>query len=305
MPGLIGTTAPRRRRAPGHTAMALVIAVVAACAVLVATAGPARAEFPPVPGHIGVGGEGGGINFAGGGGTSGWGIAGAGAPTASGGGGSGGGGPVFWAITPTVSTLPDGTICFAITATPEPTAAAAWTASGGMDLTWLFLVSSFPACPRAVAGATAAGAPVPPSAVAGSFWSAHGQDLLARPRPHIAPGWALTGKLAYLQTGSTFIQHFDHATPLGTLSIEARGTVVVDWGDGTGWQGPYAVPGAPWPSGTITHAWDGQGRYDVTVAEDWSATWSLQGQSGSLSGLRTVGTLPGFPVRQLEAVRNR
>jgi hypothetical protein len=80
---------------------------------------------------------------------------------------------------------------------------------------------------------------------------------------------------------------------------------MVDWGDGSGWQGPYDNPGAPWPGGQITHSWIDVGHYEVRVAEVWTATWSLAGAQGSLAALRTQGSIPNFEIRQLQSIRNR
>jgi hypothetical protein len=141
--------------------------------------------------------------------------------------------------------------------------------------------------------------------VAASFWALHGADLLGRPAPSIAPGYGLAGKLGYLETHAATTRQFSNPTPLGPLTIAARGTFLVDWGDGTGSQGPYDTAGAPWPDGQITHAWDDVGRYDVTVVEVWTATWSLAGTNGDLAALRTRGAIRQFEIRQLESVRNR
>jgi hypothetical protein len=146
---------------------------------------------------------------------------------------------------------------------------------------------------------------LPPAALAGSFWAVHGADLLGRPAPSIAPGYALAGKLGYLETHASTTRQFSNPTPLGLLTISAHGSFLVDWGDGTGQQGPYDTAGAPWPDGQITHAWNDIGRYDISVIEVWTATWSLAGADGSLTALRTQGTMPRFEVRQLESVRNR
>ncbi len=174
---------------------------------------------------------------------------------------------------------------------------------------WQTLVGNYLLCPGPPTGANPAGAPaaaaLPPAAVAGSFWAVHGADLLGRPAPSIAPGYALAGKLGYLETHAPTSRQFSNPTPLGPLTIAARGTFLVDWGDGTGSQGPYDTAGAPWPDGQITHTWDDLGRYDVTVVEVWTATWSLAGAHGDLAALRTQGAIRQFEVRQLESVRNR
>ncbi len=130
-------------------------------------------------------------------------------------------------------------------------------------------------------------------------------DLLARPEPFIAPGFALAGNPAYLQAGLPMTETFSNETPLGTLNIVATAQVFVDWGDGSGWHGPFGTAGGPWPGGDLTHVWDLAGTYDVAVEATWTARWSLGGQQGTLTNLSTEGTLEGFPVRELESVRNR
>ncbi|HET9732418.1 MAG TPA: hypothetical protein VFP54_07045 [Acidimicrobiales bacterium] len=129
--------------------------------------------------------------------------------------------------------------------------------------------------------------------------------MLQAPEPSIKPGYAITGNRAFLETGSPASRTFTHGTPLGNLTIAAQGTFYVDWGDGTPRSGPFDTSGAAYPNGTITHVWEDTGRYTVTVYEQWTATWSLGGQTGTLTGLQTTGTLPNFEVRQLESVRNR
>ena len=159
----------------------------------------------------------------------------------------------------------------------------------------------WPPCPTAK---TPGGGPAP-AAVAAQFWSNEGQNPLLRPAPRIRPGYAVTGKTAYLETGGAVTQLFTDPTGAGALQIQAGGQFWVDWGDGTPLQGPYDSVGRPYPNGTITHVWSDTGSYTVTVYEKWVATWSLAGQSGTLVGLRTVGQIPGFPVKELVSVRNR
>ena len=125
------------------------------------------------------------------------------------------------------------------------------------------------------------------------------------PHPSIPPGYAITGKLAYLVTDGTLTPaHYQRATPLGPLTITARGSYFVDWGDGTlpTWSGPYRQEGGPYPGGQVFHTYDFTGTVNVTVREVWTATWALGPAHGALSALHTTGTVPGFPVRQLQAV---
>ncbi|MGI9034238.1 MAG: hypothetical protein ACR2HY_11325 [Acidimicrobiales bacterium] len=138
-----------------------------------------------------------------------------------------------------------------------------------------------------------------PEVIAVSFW----KDIpLPAPAPHIAPGWMITGKTAYLETNGTLAHTYRQDTPFGPLEIAATGRYMVDWGDGTGRTGPYALNGAPWPDGQITHVYIDVGHYNVVVTEEWSATWRLGDETGTLSGLSTVGRIDNFRVEQIQAV---
>ncbi len=145
---------------------------------------------------------------------------------------------------------------------------------------------------------------VSPAGLAARVWSNQGTNLLPSPHPYIAPGEALAGLPGYLEVRAPLTATFSDPTRLGTLVVHARAVVYVNWGDSTPTTGPYHSPGAPWPNGTITHYWDYDGTYRITVSEDWSATWSLAGASGTLGGLQTYGTINNFHVGQLESVRN-
>jgi hypothetical protein len=125
---------------------------------------------------------------------------------------------------------------------------------------------------------------------------------LPKPQPFIAPGRAITGLLAYLETrGTTTHTYSEPDTPFGPLTIVATGRYYVDWGDGTH-SGPHSREGEPWPDGQITHQYINVGAYDVVVTERWTAKWSLGSASGTLDELRTVGRIDDFPVQQIQAV---
>ncbi len=220
--------------------------------------------------------------------------------------------PVYYASTPTLADNGQGGSCITYYSQPVPSAAAAAATTTSYQNV---LTTIYPYYAMCQAGGQAAGGqpqraqatpsppPPSPSAVAATYWAVHGQDLLAAPKPYIAPGYALTGLPGYLETGAPIAQQFSAPTPLGALSINTHGTFLVDWGDGQ--TGVYTTPGGPWPTGTITHTWDTVGTYDVSVTEDWTATWSLGGANGSLTELHTRGAIPAFQARQLESVRNR
>jgi hypothetical protein len=137
-----------------------------------------------------------------------------------------------------------------------------------------------------------------PSMIARRLWEL---AVLPQPRPRIAPGRAITGKTAYLETrGDT---SYTQATPtaFGQLRIDATGSYIVDWGDGIA-TGPFGIEGTPWPGGQITHEYQDVGTYDVAVTERWTATWSLGGQTGVLRTLQTSGRIEDFPVEEIQAV---
>jgi hypothetical protein len=144
--------------------------------------------------------------------------------------------------------------------------------------------------------------PIDPAALAVQFW----QTIpLPVPRPSIPPGYAITGKPAYLVTDGTIAPaRYQRPTPLGPLVITARGSYLVDWGDGTlpTWTGPYLHEGAPYPNGSIFHTYDNTGAVTVIVREVWTATWALGPAHGALNSLQTTATIAAFPVSQLQAV---
>ena len=194
-------------------------------------------------------------------------------------------------------TSPERCLRYDTTTYESPEAATA--ANLAAEQRWLALGSQYALCPG-VTRPPSAVAPTP-GEVAERFW---GEIPLPRPQPRIAPGYALTGKRAYLETGGVLSQPYERPTPLGTLTLEARGRFTVDWGDGTT-TGPHADAGGPWPDGHISHVYEHRGTVTVTVTEAWEATWHLAGQSGSLTGLRTEAVIADFPVRELQAVRTR
>ena len=156
--------------------------------------------------------------------------------------------------------------------------------------------AAFPVCP------VRPGDPSPPEtpvSYAIRFWQ--GAKLPA-PNPYIAPGWAITGKYAYLETrGSTTHTLTQDDTPFGPLRVDAVGVYYVDWGDGTK-TGPHPYEGGPWRDGRIKHEYLWVGNYDVVVTEKWTATWTFGTESGALTELRTTGRIDDFRVEQLQAV---
>lgn len=163
------------------------------------------------------------------------------------------------------------------------------------------ILETYPPCPSQP---LAPGEPAPvetAAMIAARYWET---VPLPKPRPAIAPGRAITGKLAYLETKGEIGHAYTNATVLGSLEITAKGSYAVDWGDGTT-TGPHAFEGSPWPDGRITHDYLRVGSYDVVVTERWTATWRLGSESGTLRTLQTTGRINAFPVEQIQAVIGR
>ncbi len=155
------------------------------------------------------------------------------------------------------------------------------------------ILAEYPPCPEQPSQVQES-----PAQIAARYWE---EIPLPKPAPHIAPGWAITGKLAYLETNGQLRHVYTNSTAVGALEITAAGAYYVDWGDGET-TGPYSLEGRPWPDGQITHEYQWAGTYNIVVTERWTATWRLGGQSGTLRELRTAGRIDDFPVRQIQAV---
>jgi hypothetical protein len=154
-------------------------------------------------------------------------------------------------------------------------------------------LKNYPACTPA-AGAEARG----PAQFAALAWQ---QASLPKPDPKIAPGRAIVGKWAYLETQGQLRFTHRESTPLGELHIEATGRYHVDWGDGEK-TGPHSMEGGKWPDGQIRHQYQDAGTYDVVVTEHWTATWRLGSDGGDLLGAQTTGRIDDFPAQQIQAV---
>lgn len=160
---------------------------------------------------------------------------------------------------------------------------------------WKWIVEGLPGCPSLRPS---------PTTVA---WSFVKQASPPPSRPHITPGYAITGKKAFLQTDgpTTHTQTFD--TILGPLAITFEAAAfTVDWGDGSGIDtGPFDVPGLPYPDGRATHVYTHANAYDIVVRTTWTARWSVANESGTLEGLSRTERIDDFQARQLQAVRDR
>ena len=192
-----------------------------------------------------------------------------------------------------MSVGPDGQSCLRSRAVPLPEGTSL---TPGMDFGNISgsLFTDSPRCP-AESGEEAV---IDPRVLALQGWE---EVVLPKPQPYIAPGWAITGKYAYLETRGQLRHEFTKGTPIGPLQITSTGRYFVDWGDGER-TGPHSAEGGPWPEGQITHTYIDVGLYDVVVTEEWTANWSLGPAGGSLSGQRTVGRIDDFRVEQIQVV---
>ncbi len=124
------------------------------------------------------------------------------------------------------------------------------------------------------------------------------------PEPWIAPGRAITGLPAYLESGGRRAQDFPFDTVLGPLRISAAFShLTVDWGDGSGPR-RYADGdlGGPYPDGGISWVYTDVGVVDVTVVQHWTVTWSVGGESGTFEDVTSQASIPAFEVGQVQAV---
>ena len=164
----------------------------------------------------------------------------------------------------------------------------------------LHLIGQYGLCP----GSTAPPGRPSPAGVAAWLW--RDQVHLPAPEPYVAPGWAIVGKWAYLESRAA--PAFRPA-PLGafgdTFTITATVTGFdVDWGDG---QTTHTTdPGGPWPDGRVRHAYANAGTYHLRVIAHWRGTYSVNGSPpAAVPGpeLRTEGTFD-LPAREVQAVRD-
>ena len=201
-------------------------------------------------------------------------------------------------LVPEVQLDPAGNRCVYVTAVSgDPNGAAA--ASGEASLQRLLL--SMPFCPNSPVKAVP---PASPLAAAEYAWR---RDVpLPVPKPNIDPGYAVTGKPAYMETGSTTQFGPVQVTELGyDITITAVGTFEVRWGDGSVTGPGETSAGGKWPNGDVTHVFDVAGAYQVQVIETWTGHYVINGQAGDIPDpITTEGGLPDFPARQVQAVLN-
>lgn len=165
---------------------------------------------------------------------------------------------------------------------------------------FLELSGTMPQCPGAEGLPAVASSPLVEAA---RFWQSMPLPDLA---PSVQPGTALVGWQTFLESGGRSSVTAAGVTPFGPLTVTAERSITVDWDDGPGsTTGPHSGSGGPHPDGDITWVYGRSGPRDIAVTQTWTATWSIGGAAGTFSGRGTTSTLFGFPVEELQAVRNR
>ena len=262
-----------------HAVSALVVALLVGITMSALPALPAAADGPAchVVTRLDDNGKPQDVTVCDGGGTNGV------------GGGSGSGGPPADLVT-AVSSDPNGNPC-TILATPasqqgsDAIAFDSWLSSipfigGPLQVIWQSIVSGLPGCPSTV---------VTPLSVAYSFIREAGAPGA---KPFIAPGHAIAGKTAFLETRGDVDQTVRKSTVLGDLVLQFHATgYTVDWGDNSGLdRGPFGSPGLPYPDGEARHVYTNAGFVTVEIRPTWSVKWSVGAAAGDPEPHRRGGT---------------
>ena len=92
------------------------------------------------------------------------------------------------------------------------------------------------------------------------------ETLAPKPILTIAPGWALVGRYAYLETNGNLTFTNNNQVIAWTCAVA---TSTANWGDGTT-QTINRTTTGPWPNGSARHAYINARNYQVTVRETWS-----------------------------------
>ena len=142
-----------------------------------------------------------------------------------------------------------------------------------------------------------------PSEVANSEWSMQLIKQLPTPSPAIPPGYGVVGITSYLLSGDSIHASLSAESVLGELAISATSTYSVSFDGGDQYFGPYQITGEPFPVGGIDHMWLNPGPHSIIVLQNWTGTWYLDGQSGSLPTLQTKGEVANFLVTGFIALR--
>ncbi|TML41199.1 MAG: hypothetical protein E6G27_08070 [Actinobacteria bacterium] len=190
-------------------------------------------------------------------------------------------------------------MCLYLTTTcGDPNSPAALNA----EMQTFILLRQHPFCPNSPTRTAPQAAS--PAQIALLIWQT--QIPLPHPAPYIAPGYAVTGKRAYLEIHDNPSLPPQHFNQLGyDITVDAASTYDIIWGDGTQSTGITSA-GGPYPNGNVSHVYDNTGNYTVRIVQTWHGRYTVNGLTGTIdSPLTTEGTIQGFPVHQIEAVKLR
>ena len=155
------------------------------------------------------------------------------------------------------------------------------------------LLANYPLC----TGVQLAAAPSPLT-LAAEQWD---RTPLPVPKPRIDPGRGVAGLDMYLELQIDMRPRLSASTLLGPATYDVVGAATVDWGDDIRHETfPPGNAGGPYPSGSLRHQWTDRATYQVHVRVDWTATWNLAGDTGTLGGYHTEGDLT-LPVIEIQA----
>ena len=143
-----------------------------------------------------------------------------------------------------------------------------------------------------------------PAQAADQAWRERVQ--LPSPRPYVAPGFAITGKRAYLELNAQPTIDATFNAFGYDVAITARSSLDIDWGDGIT-EANVTRQGGPYPDGDITHIYThAKPTNTITVIQRWTADWRIGTTTGTITDavLQTTGQF-SFETRELQAVRKR
>ena len=106
-----------------------------------------------------------------------------------------------------------------------------------IDKQYALLRRQHPDCPSA--------APAEPSSPNDAARGFYRRIRLPVPEPSVHPDHVIVGWRTYLETNTTLTRSYTTDTPFGPLTLTATSSLWVDWGDGSGLDGPYTTAGGP------------------------------------------------------------
>ncbi len=109
-------------------------------------------------------------------------------------------------------------------------------------------------------------APLPTAQQYGLAFLAEIQTHAPRPILHVAPGWAIVGKYAYLEASGDLTYNNANAVIAWSCKVASSST---NWGDDNTETINRQTTG-PWPDGSARHVYINKGHYPISVNETWT-----------------------------------